>query len=184
MSRKSWLVGILVLLVASCGWAQMNQTWSAMLGNGALQNGGIGLSTSVNTATLSNTQTSFNWGGATFQANNAGFGQMAVAGGVGSTQGVGQVISGFGGQTIGPGLSQGLTLGADQTAGTTTGWIGNASGIQGGAVNQTQVAGSWRGVSTQSQQASVLQSSTVTGALGGSGIVHQGAFVTSSQSQH
>ncbi len=184
MSRKSLFLGVAILLVASCAWAQMNQTWSAMLGNGAMQNGGIGISTSVNAASLSNTQSAFSWTGGSFQTNSAGFGQFAIAGGVGSAQGVGQTIGGFGGQTIGAGMSQGLVLGAGQTVGTTTGWVGGANGTQGGTVSQTQVVGSWSGISTQSQQASVFQSGTVISGLGGSGSVHQGAFVTSSQSQN
>ena len=185
MTRKMFPVVMVVLVVASCALGQLTQGWGDLFTNRATQSGGVGVAGSMNFVTHDLTQTSLGWGSGALQTSSRGYGQLAVAGGIASSQGVGQTVGGAGGQVIdASGMGQGLTLTAGQGLGTTTGWLGGAHGTQGAAASQTQMAGSWSGFSTQSQSASILQSGTVIGAFGGSGSVTQSAYSTSYQSQN
>lgn len=185
MSRKRFPIVVVVLLVASCAFGQLTQGWSDVVTNSATLSGGMGLAVSGNLITQDLTQTSLGWSGTALQSSSSGYGQLAVAGGIGSSQGVGQIVSGSGGQTIDlTGMSQGLTLTAGQSLGTTSGWLGVSHGTQAATASQTQMVGSWSGLSTQSQSASILQSGTVISTHGGSGSVYQSAYSSSYQSQN
>ncbi len=181
MSRKSYWIAIAVVLMASCAYGQLSQTWSLGLANGVSEMDGLGIPvTGAMSANVSETQTMFTWSGGVIQSAGAGAGQTATAGGLGSSQGVTQILGGSGIQSGG---TQTLGLSGNQMMGTSTGWLGGATGSQGAGASQSQTAFSWDGIATQTQQASFSQSGTVVAGLGGSGSIVQGVFVTASQSQ-